>query len=76
MLNHLPRDLEHIRYLSCEDIQIFPEKSDEREFLFDFQVCVDPKLLVQVDGVDWDFLFTSPLLLPVRWLISGLLVGR
>jgi hypothetical protein len=65
MLNHLPGDPGLILYLPCEDIQIFSEKSDEREFLFDLKICADLKLLVQVAGVDWDFLVIN-LLLPVH----------
>jgi hypothetical protein len=75
VLNHLPRDPGYILYLPCEEIQIFPKKSDERGFQFGFQFCADPELLVQIARVNWDFLIIS-LLLPVRRLIDGLLVGR
>jgi hypothetical protein len=74
VLNHLPRDLEHIFYLPCKDIQIFSEKSDKREFLFSLEACANPELLVQVAGVDWDFFVISLLLLQIRRLIGGLLV--
>jgi hypothetical protein len=62
--------------LPCEDIQIFPEKSDEREFLIGPKACADPELLVWVGRIDWDFLIIGLLLLPVRLLIDGMLVGR
>jgi hypothetical protein len=52
MLNHLPGDPGHIWYLSYEDIQIFPEKSDEHDFLFGLNAYADPELLVRVAGVD------------------------
>jgi hypothetical protein len=61
--------------VSCEDIQIFPEKSDEHEFLFGLKAYADPELLVQIARVDLDLLVVSLLLLPIRLLIDGLLVG-
>jgi hypothetical protein len=46
--------------LSCEDIQIFPEKSDERKYLFGLKACADPELLVRVAGIGWDFFCHQP----------------
>jgi hypothetical protein len=60
--------------MSCEDIQIFLEKSDECEFLFGLKACADPELLVRVARVDWDFFVISLLLLQICRLIGGLLV--
>jgi hypothetical protein len=34
VLDHLPRDLGHLWWLQGKHINIIPEKSDEREFLF------------------------------------------
>jgi hypothetical protein len=37
MLNQFPRNSRHVRMLSCEDVPIFLEEFDEREFLFGIQ---------------------------------------
>jgi hypothetical protein len=74
MLNHLLRDSVHIWYLPCEDIHIFPEKSDEHEFLFDLKLCAEMEILISVIGVYRYFLVSSPLLLVIYWLISDGLV--
>jgi hypothetical protein len=74
VLNHLSRDLGHIRYLSCEDIKIFPEKSDEHEFLFRIQLRTDTKLLVGVVGVHRNLLICGSLFILGRQLIGGWLV--
>jgi hypothetical protein len=74
MLNHLPRDNGHIRYLPCENIQIFSEKSDEREFLFEVELRAEMKLLVGVVWVHLNVLACGPFLLIIRWLIGGWLV--
>jgi hypothetical protein len=58
--------------LPCEDIQIFSEKNDEREFLFGLKACADSELLVWVAGVNWDFFII--ILLQIHQLIGGLLV--
>jgi hypothetical protein len=60
MLNHLPRDPGHIIYLSCKDIKIAPEKSDEREFQFGVDVVTDLELLVQVATVNYNLLVFYP----------------
>jgi hypothetical protein len=62
MLNHLPRDPGHIRYLPCKDNEIVPEKSDEHEFLFGTQAFADPVLLVCVVWVNRNFLVVDPFL--------------
>jgi hypothetical protein len=51
------------------------EKSDEREFLFRTKACTDPELLIRVAEVGRDLLNVSPLLLIIRRLIDGQLVG-
>jgi hypothetical protein len=38
MLNHLPRDPRHLRWLPGKHIDISPEEGDEREFLFAVQI--------------------------------------
>jgi hypothetical protein len=53
---------------------IFPEKSDEREFLLGLQASADAKLLVRVVGIGWDFFVYSPLLLVIHQLIGRRLV--
>src|SRR5207244_889233 len=34
MLDHLPRDPRHVRWLPCKHISVCPEEGDEHEFLF------------------------------------------
>jgi hypothetical protein len=41
MLNHLPRDPRHLRWLPGKHIDISLEESDEREFLFIVQITRD-----------------------------------
>jgi hypothetical protein len=38
VLNHLPRDLGHLRWLSDKHIDISPEEGNECEFLFTVQI--------------------------------------
>jgi hypothetical protein len=38
LLNHLPRDPRHLRWLPGKHIDIIPEEGDEREFLFAIQI--------------------------------------
>jgi hypothetical protein len=38
VLNNLPRDPSHLRWLPGKHVNISPEKNDEREFLFAVQV--------------------------------------
>jgi hypothetical protein len=37
MLNQFPRNSRHVSRLPCEDVPIFLEEFDEREFLFGIQ---------------------------------------
>jgi hypothetical protein len=60
--------------MSCEGIQIFPEKSDEREFLFVLELCAEAKLLIRVIGVHSYFLVSSPFLIFIHRLIDTGLV--
>jgi hypothetical protein len=72
VLNHLLRVLGHIWYLPCEDIDIFPEKGDKREFLFGFKLCAEMKLLISVIGVYRYFLVSAPFfLLSTGWWVMG-----
>jgi hypothetical protein len=41
VLDHLPRDPGHLRWLPCKHIRVSPEEGDEREFLFAVQVTRD-----------------------------------
>jgi hypothetical protein len=41
VLNHLPGDPRHLRWLPGKYIHISPEEGDEREFLFDVQIPHD-----------------------------------
>jgi hypothetical protein len=56
----LPVDPGHIRYLPCKNIKIYPEKCDEREFLFGVEVATNPELLVWVAGVNHNFIVFCP----------------
>jgi hypothetical protein len=38
MLNQFPRNSWHVSRLPCEDVPIFLEEFDEREFLFGVQI--------------------------------------
>jgi hypothetical protein len=38
VLNHLPRDPGHLRWLPCKHIRVSPDEGDEREFLFAVQI--------------------------------------
>jgi hypothetical protein len=60
--------------MSCEDIKIVLEKSDDREFLFGIEACTDLKLLVRIVGVNRDLLVISSLFLVIHLLIGGLLI--
>jgi hypothetical protein len=51
------------------------EKSDEREFLFGLKACANLELLVRVAGVNWNFFIIRPLLLIIRLLIDGWVIG-
>jgi hypothetical protein len=58
MLNHLPRDPMHLRWLPGKHIDISPEEGDEREFLFAVQITRDTgslsSLSPDLDGLHGD----------------------
>jgi hypothetical protein len=60
VLNHLPRDPEHLRWLPGKHIDISPEHGDEREFLFAVQITRDTGSLTSfspnLDGLYGDIL--------------------
>jgi hypothetical protein len=41
VLDHLPRDPGHLRWLPCKHIRVSPEEGDEHEFLFAVQITRD-----------------------------------
>jgi hypothetical protein len=41
VLNHLPRDPRHLRWLLGKHVDISPEEGDKREFVFAIQVTQD-----------------------------------
>jgi hypothetical protein len=66
VLNHLLRDPRHI--------EVFPEKSDEHEFLFGVELWADLELLLRIIGVNQNFhailILRYPLILIVHLLID------
>jgi hypothetical protein len=56
VLDHLPRDLRHLRWFPCEYVDICLEEGDERDFLFLLQIARDASGLggihVDLDGLD------------------------
>jgi hypothetical protein len=58
VLDHLPGDPGHLRWLPCEHVVIFLEEGDEREFLFFLQITRNASGLggirVEPDGLDGD----------------------
>jgi hypothetical protein len=68
MLNHIPRDPGHIHYFPCENIKIFPEKTDEREFLFGVELWVNLELLLRISGIGQNFLVVPILCCPFFFL--------
>jgi hypothetical protein len=62
VFNHLPRDLG----------QIFPEKCDEREFLFGLELYAEAKLLIRVIGSMTTSLSATPFFLSsAAWSALG-----
>jgi hypothetical protein len=61
VLDNLPRDPGHLRWLSCKHIRVSPEESDEREFLFAIQITRDTGSLSSIgpnrNGLHRDVLF-------------------
>jgi hypothetical protein len=49
VLDHLHRDLRHLRWLACKHIPVSPEEGDEREFLFAVQITRDTGSLSSID---------------------------
>jgi hypothetical protein len=41
VLDHLPRDPEHLRWLPCKHIRVSPEEGNKHEFLFSVQITQD-----------------------------------
>jgi hypothetical protein len=60
MLNHLPRNPGHLRWLSGKHVDISPEEGDEHEFLFTVQITRDTSSLTifspDLDGLYRDIL--------------------
>jgi hypothetical protein len=58
VLDHLPGDLRHLRWLQCEHVGICLEEGDEREFLFFLQITRNASGLggihAELDGLDGD----------------------
>jgi hypothetical protein len=54
MLNQLPRDFWHVSRLPCEDVAIFLEEFDEREFLFGIQTVAHVSQLGRFLRGQWD----------------------
>jgi hypothetical protein len=58
VLDHLPRDPRHLRWLPCEHVGICLEEGDEREFLFFLQITRNASGLggthAELDGLDGD----------------------
>jgi hypothetical protein len=61
VLNHLPRDPGHLRWLSGKHVDISLEEGDEREFLFGVQITQDTGSLTSF-GSDLDGLYGDILL--------------
>jgi hypothetical protein len=58
VLDHLPRDPRHLRWLPCEHVGICLEEGDEHEFLFLLQITCNASGLggirAEPDGLDGD----------------------
>jgi hypothetical protein len=58
VLDHLPGDPRHLRWLPCEHIGICLEEGDEREFLFFLQITHNASglggICAELDGLDGD----------------------
>jgi hypothetical protein len=61
VLNHLPRNLRHLRRLLGKHVDIIPEEGDERVFLFAIQITRDTSSLSSLgsdlDGLHGDIFF-------------------
>jgi hypothetical protein len=58
VLNHLPRDPRHLRWLPSKHVDVIPEEGDEREFLLAVQITRDTgslsSLSSDLDGLHGD----------------------
>jgi hypothetical protein len=65
VLNHLPRDPRHLRWLSSKHVHISPEEGDEREFLFAVQIPRDTgglcSIHLDLNSLHGDILFARGL---------------
>jgi hypothetical protein len=68
VLNHLPWDSRHLRWLPGKHIDISPEEGDERGFLFAVQITRDMGSLSSLSP-DLDGLYGDVFL--ARWLHAG-----
>src|SRR5438132_1952960 len=57
VLDHLPWDPGHVRWLPCKHISVCPEEGDEHEFLFGVKQPAHlhslGKVVIQEDVLDW-----------------------
>jgi hypothetical protein len=56
MLNQFLRDSQHVNRLPCEDVLIFLEEFDEREFLSGIQTVAHVSYLGRFLCGQWDYL--------------------
>jgi hypothetical protein len=65
VLNHLPRDPRHLRWLPGKHVDIILEEGDEREFLFTVQITRDTGSLTSLspslNGLYWDIFLAKGL---------------
>jgi hypothetical protein len=54
MLNQFPRNFRHVSKLPCEEVPIFLEEFDEREFLFGVQIIPYMRNLRRHLCGEWD----------------------
>jgi hypothetical protein len=74
MLNQFPRNSIHVSRLQCEDVSIFLEEFDEREFLFWVQIVAYVSYLGRLLRGQWDGLAERVLHLDGR--LRGLGLGH
>jgi hypothetical protein len=71
MLNQFHRNSRHVGKLSCDDVPIFLEEIDEREFLFGIQIVAYMGNLERVLRGQWNYLTEC-----VLWLDGRLGLGN
>jgi hypothetical protein len=54
MLNQFPRNSRHVSRLPCEDVPIFLEEFDKREFLFRIQIIANVSILRRLLRRQWN----------------------